>query len=214
MASTLFAYSKIFSTTEVSILIKLLIILFVIIISFFRGSMLKNLFEIEMISRSFIGFVVFLAFLSFQFLDTFFITQMVFHLEFLLKLNFKSNHEFKSYQASFFIDDLKIEQSSEASLAIIGDSYAADISHIFILHRPDVKHILLKLDSKQSSSAESLCKDGLIEKLKSRGIRSIIVSYDDGYNISCISSIIKKLNSIICRFYLLVPKILGAILIN
>ena len=190
-----FAYSKIFSTTEVGILVKLLIILFVIIISFFSWKYVEKPFRNRNeVSRSFIGFVVFFGISFFSIFGYFLHSSNGVPSRIFTETEFqRSNHEFKSYQASFFIDDLKIEQSSEVSLAIIGDSYAADISHIFILHRPDLKHILLKLDSKQGSSAESLCKDGLIGKLKSRGIRSIIVSYDDGYNISCISSIIKKI---------------------
>ena len=163
---------------------------------------------------------VFLAFLTWKFIETpfrsktyfssskvlsvslfmmiFFISiGLYFHLSngapnriFTLDAYERSSHEIKINN----LNDLALKKSkkdnpNDKHIYILGDSFASDIAYLFSHHKPTIKYTL----AHAISPIESICDARLIQKIEQFQITSIMIAFDEGFNLTCINNLISAL---------------------
>lgn len=104
----------------------------------------------------------------------------------------KSSHEIKIAEIkSIDLADLKPKIPNNDHVFIFGDSFATDLAYLIEYKYPiELNYTLI-----QSGMPEkTICDNNILAKVKTLNVNSILFAYDEGFDVSCIESLISAAN--------------------
>ena len=188
----IFAFARVYKQDQISSLDSYILVFLSLLLSFFTWKYIETPFRNKtfLSSRKIFSFSVLMM--------IFFISiGLYFHTSngapyriFTLDAYERSTHEIKITNLNEISKEKYIKQNDYSkNIYILGDSFASDIAYLFSFHKPTIKFTLIHSDN----PIESICNSKLIQQIDELQISSIMIAYDEGFNVPCINSVISAL---------------------
>lgn len=102
----------------------------------------------------------------------------------------------KNLEPRINLQELLKNNVVDNNLLIIGDSFADDIAYLIVHKYPELSPLILSNPESflrnENLSQAVICNQDFLDKLSLSNIRSVIFSFDEGYEISCMNKIFEN----------------------